>query len=1282
MNEPSPSSSSSTVERGGGGGGPIGTSSGSATPPSPTTNSRTTSPSPNPSTGSLGRSSARRTLRQSSNDILSAHPLLASPPPHQNDLGASTGPGNGNGTGSLGAVAGGGVGGTYVVYSRSTTTGSGMPTRTSSFHQDDGSSTMADTLPSSPLTTAAPPLVSRPSNSTLPYAKPSARNQDSSSSSMTTTTRAYARSISEAQEKLQGQQLKAEVQALGLGNDSVGAMMVNRLVSAFVKGEKADWSGVLGALTANERAVLLLPAEKIPSNTTLSSSFFIDHLALVQELPSTSTSTKAPRKAFVTLGGMRGFIDQNEIVFASHCPLDSTRDLNEPKVLRSVEDPLCFRHRKFLKLTGSSTITPSSILHSIQQDVTSASYPSIFLISTISKLAIPRPSSSRGAIVGITGGRAMPTGSSTSSRLAALFAKPTNDDLPPVVPAPPGLLSNTTTSTSEQSTRTTTTSTTTTSRHHLDVSVLTIGKTIRTKEMQKDVLRGTLDGIRKGLKSIEGCNENVIIERVVTFVQKIVPYPSTTPGINSSSTTPSIEEIADLYQDLSDATRVDLGRSIRTLMITSKGGEQNSFGASDFASLETRVDEALERVEQLLTNVLYDRLYSPSQASDVQEDDKLSSRIRGLRAMDLFLDHLGVDLDAPQANEEWAKVPRTMRESLEDVISLVGKELDRLSSDEERLRSPKAKLGIFVGVHQLIVDQLSELPPVPLKKDLSVNAASSSGGEVEMDDATSLMTIGSDSRSLSPTREVKEDEDSLLKTPTAATHKGAERDGLSPLAVPEISLAGSELEPSVEEALSSSVFDLKPPKETTPTPGAAASSKPTSIVEERTSIAPSSSKASSIRSRKAPASSSADLILPLLIYATLQHDPPLPSHLKYAQRFRAESLMRGEASYCATNIQAVIEFLTTVEVSSLGMIEPSASTNKTSLESGSTTTTGANSFLSSLSTRTSRASSISSLRKTTSQTLSQQVTSRELDQFVDQANRSLVNVVGMLFGPGGFAPKTIEDVKSVLDGAGNAVAKKATGGYLRRIHGTGKGSKMGTNQVEESVHGTVGFDSEGIKEGKGSGKEREMVDFVPGATDDLELPVEDYVEPDHMQEVEAEPTTTMTTGTIASDQRSIRSISSILRRDATDDRPSLGERIASFPGLSRFGPSGGNGATGVEKQATNSATTNLTNSGIKPSSGGFFSSAFASTSPSRSRRSTLSSLNNVEGITPITTAAAATMGVRPAARFLGIQVEELRVGQVGELLEEYQRLAKAFVALQEASMGGRLEGATGEGEGV
>ena len=69
-----------------------------------------------------------------------------------------------------------------------------------------------------------------------------------------------------------------------------------------------------------------------------------------------------------------------------------------------------------------------------------------------------------------------------------------------------------------------------------------------------------------------------------------------------------------------------------------------------------------------------------------------------------------------------------------------------------------------------------------------------------------------------------------------------------------------------------------------------------------------------------PASSSADEILPTLIYALITSRPEhvnVISDLMFIQRFRASSKVDGEAAYCLVNLEAAISFLETVDLSSL-----------------------------------------------------------------------------------------------------------------------------------------------------------------------------------------------------------------------------------------------------------------------------------------------------------------------------------------------------------------------------
>lgn len=72
-------------------------------------------------------------------------------------------------------------------------------------------------------------------------------------------------------------------------------------------------------------------------------------------------------------------------------------------------------------------------------------------------------------------------------------------------------------------------------------------------------------------------------------------------------------------------------------------------------------------------------------------------------------------------------------------------------------------------------------------------------------------------------------------------------------------------------------------------------------------------------------SSSADEILPTLIYTLITVPPEgvnVISNLHFTQRFRAANKIDGEAAYCLTNLEAAITFLETVDLASLRSDEP------------------------------------------------------------------------------------------------------------------------------------------------------------------------------------------------------------------------------------------------------------------------------------------------------------------------------------------------------------------------
>lgn len=81
-----------------------------------------------------------------------------------------------------------------------------------------------------------------------------------------------------------------------------------------------------------------------------------------------------------------------------------------------------------------------------------------------------------------------------------------------------------------------------------------------------------------------------------------------------------------------------------------------------------------------------------------------------------------------------------------------------------------------------------------------------------------------------------------------------------------------------------------------------------------------------------PASSSADEVLPTLIYTLITSEPSRLnafSDLKFIQRFRGSNRIDGETAYCLVNFEAAISFLETVDLSSL-RAEESAPNDKTS----------------------------------------------------------------------------------------------------------------------------------------------------------------------------------------------------------------------------------------------------------------------------------------------------------------------------------------------------------------
>lgn len=324
---------------------------------------------------------------------------------------------------------------------------------------------------------------------------------------------------------------------------------------------------------------------------------------------------------------------------------------------------------------------------------TSTPFPSSVLVSTISDLSIPRTTVAPGRGKDFI---SRPS-SSTGSRLAALFAKApiadTSDGtLAPLTSAPTDPAPEAASAPSNPSSM----SQPTASKQpipNLDISVLAIGKYIRHAEIIRAIGKCVEIQLRESLKGVDGCEGDASVsDRICSFASRFQPpsswtssFPHTGKALSGDSYYDAdVDDISDAYQDMLHAIRLDLIRNIRANSSREKRREGKGLGDSvnstpekgegvlpeeeDMGLLEERVDASLEIIEETLTTVLYDRLFSPASSGDAQADENLSSRIAALNILELSLEHLGLDLGA--ASHGWDESSRTIRDSVEDIIGL------------------------------------------------------------------------------------------------------------------------------------------------------------------------------------------------------------------------------------------------------------------------------------------------------------------------------------------------------------------------------------------------------------------------------------------------------------------------------------------------------------------------------------------------------------------------------------------------------------------------------------
>lgn len=252
--------------------------------------------------------------------------------------------------------------------------------------------------------------------------------------------------------------------------------------------------------------------------------------------------------------------------------------------------------------------------------------------------------------------------------------------------------------------------------------------------------------------------------------------------------------------------------------------------------------------------------------------------------------------------------------------------------------TPKEKGDILIKAHQLVVDGLTDLPPIDLRPEDEPYKAPPAAEELHNSDSipsnTSIHSVLSSntisdastppngrnipsktghSASLAMRRSSSGGSSGLSTSPAQSDPLGSIAEVLektpqalrtsSSTDVPQLVLPDTAEAGELEQAMSDSVLTV-----TASSSRSASPQRPKPPGDEEKKERPKAS------------TSGADLILPIIIYAVVKSNPPqLASQLMYLRRYRSAICLTGEASYAIVNLTAVVEFLEHVELSQLGL---------------------------------------------------------------------------------------------------------------------------------------------------------------------------------------------------------------------------------------------------------------------------------------------------------------------------------------------------------------------------
>ena len=232
--------------------------------------------------------------------------------------------------------------------------------------------------------------------------------------------------------------------------------------------------------------------------------------------------------------------------------------------------------------------------------------------------------------------------------------------------------------------------------------------------------------------------------------------------------------------------------------------------------------------------------------------------------------------------------------------------LSTVLSQLDPCRCAGDKASVLVAAHKVLVDGLSQLPPIRLKAEDDLQTAKLKAEVSKSDEPKPSPALGHINimRSTSTTTSPVSQEVDTLPPPVEGKALATASSPYVPSPLPLPSPLSSEFETEKQEREES---ERKQPPADDASKGSLLSDKRPPILQ--------------LEPTHTPTPVSGDTLFPLLIYSVVKSNPPnLLSNLLFTQRFRNQNVGgRGEESYCLINLMAVAEFLENVDLEGLGL---------------------------------------------------------------------------------------------------------------------------------------------------------------------------------------------------------------------------------------------------------------------------------------------------------------------------------------------------------------------------